>query len=143
MHSFHHGGGHGFNAYGGNNHGNGDFTSRRHNSAGNFSSYAKSFEHTSYDDYGGCRSVNAKYDYYEHSRMINFEDSSKDEDGRLAYKSIKTINIFPCNSYLFFEIYFKEVKLFSLVFMENGYEFYFLHCLGSLLEKKHFLEFHS
>ncbi|KAI5671898.1 hypothetical protein M9H77_12262 [Catharanthus roseus] len=30
MHSFHHGGGNGFNAYGGNNHGNGDFTSRRH-----------------------------------------------------------------------------------------------------------------
>ncbi|KAI5664093.1 hypothetical protein M9H77_23416 [Catharanthus roseus] len=30
MHSFHHGGGKGFNAYGGNNHGNGNFTPRRH-----------------------------------------------------------------------------------------------------------------
>ncbi|KAI5672853.1 hypothetical protein M9H77_13217 [Catharanthus roseus] len=30
MHSFHYDGGYRFNAYGGNNHGNGDFTSRRH-----------------------------------------------------------------------------------------------------------------
>ncbi|KAI5663029.1 hypothetical protein M9H77_22352 [Catharanthus roseus] len=29
----------------------------------------------------------------------NFEDPSKDEDGKLAYKSIKTINFFPSNSY--------------------------------------------
>ncbi|KAI5676478.1 hypothetical protein M9H77_07428 [Catharanthus roseus] len=38
----------------------------------------------------------------------NFEDSSKDEDGKLAYKFIKSINFFPSNSYLSFDIYFKE-----------------------------------
>ncbi|KAI5676589.1 hypothetical protein M9H77_07539 [Catharanthus roseus] len=75
--------------------------------------------------------------------LNNFDDSSKDEAGKLAYKSIKTINFFPSNDYLFFEIYFKEIKLFSHVFMENGYEFYFLHSLGTLLEKKDFLEFNS
>ncbi|KAI5651021.1 hypothetical protein M9H77_37026 [Catharanthus roseus] len=52
MHNFHHGGGNGFNGYGGNNHRNGNFTPKRHNGLGNFSSYARSFEHTSYDDYG-------------------------------------------------------------------------------------------
>ncbi|KAI5678832.1 hypothetical protein M9H77_09782 [Catharanthus roseus] len=52
IHNFHHGGGNGFNAYGGNNHGNGDFISTRHNGVINFSSYAKSFEHTSYYNYG-------------------------------------------------------------------------------------------
>ncbi|KAI5652478.1 hypothetical protein M9H77_29665 [Catharanthus roseus] len=53
MHNFHHGGDNGFNAYGGNNHRNENFISKRHNGVGNFSSYAKSFEHTSYDDYMG------------------------------------------------------------------------------------------
>ncbi|KAI5663878.1 hypothetical protein M9H77_23201 [Catharanthus roseus] len=47
----------------------------------------------------------------------NFEDSSKDEGGKHAYKSIQTINFFPSNSYLSFEIYFKEIKLFSLAWM--------------------------
>ncbi|KAI5667462.1 hypothetical protein M9H77_17315 [Catharanthus roseus] len=51
MPSFHLGGGNGFNAYSGNNHGNRDFTSRRHFGVGNFSSYDTSFEHTPYDDY--------------------------------------------------------------------------------------------
>ncbi|KAI5676004.1 hypothetical protein M9H77_06954 [Catharanthus roseus] len=37
MHNFYHSGGNGFNAYGGNNHGNGNFTSKRHNRVGNFS----------------------------------------------------------------------------------------------------------
>ncbi|KAI5676625.1 hypothetical protein M9H77_07575 [Catharanthus roseus] len=41
----------------------------------------------------------------------NFEDSGKDERGKLTYKSIKTINFFPSNSYLSFEIYFKEIKV--------------------------------
>ncbi|KAI5681645.1 hypothetical protein M9H77_02873 [Catharanthus roseus] len=77
MHSFHHGGSNGFNAYGQNNHGNGNFTHNKHVGVGNFSFYAKSFEHTSYDDYG---------DY-----------------GR----------------------------------------FYFLNSLGTLLEKKYFMEFNS
>ncbi|KAI5652995.1 hypothetical protein M9H77_30182 [Catharanthus roseus] len=31
--------------------------------------------------------------------VLNFEDSSKDKGGKLAYKSIKTINFFPSNSY--------------------------------------------
>ncbi|KAI5681709.1 hypothetical protein M9H77_02937 [Catharanthus roseus] len=73
----------------------------------------------------------------------NFEDSSKDEGGKLSYKYIKTISSFPSNSYLSFEIYFKEIKLFSLVFMENEYQFYFLNSLGILLEKKQFIEFNS
>ncbi|KAI5668307.1 hypothetical protein M9H77_18160 [Catharanthus roseus] len=70
------------------------------------------------------------------------KNSSKDEDGKLAYKSIKTMNFFPSKPYLSFEIYFKEM-LFSLVFMKNGYQFYFLNSLGTLLEKKHFIEFNS
>ncbi|KAI5664554.1 hypothetical protein M9H77_23877 [Catharanthus roseus] len=73
----------------------------------------------------------------------NFEDSSKDEYGKIAYRSIKTINFFPSNSYFFFEIYFNEIKLFSFIFMENVYQFYFLNSLGTLLEKKHFIEFNS
>ncbi|KAI5681763.1 hypothetical protein M9H77_02991 [Catharanthus roseus] len=73
----------------------------------------------------------------------NFKNSSKDEGGKLVYKSIKNIKFFPSNSYLSFEIYFKEIKLFSLVFMENGYQFYFLNSLGTLLEKKQFIEFNS
>ncbi|KAI5663214.1 hypothetical protein M9H77_22537 [Catharanthus roseus] len=71
------------------------------------------------------------------------KDSSKDEGGKLAYKSIKTINFFSSNYYLSFEIYFKEIKLFSLVFMENGYQFYILNSLETLLEKKQFIEFNS
>ncbi|KAI5683016.1 hypothetical protein M9H77_04244 [Catharanthus roseus] len=66
----------------------------------------------------------------------DFEDSSKDEGGKLAYKSIKAINFFFSNSYLSFEIYFKEIKLFSLAFMENGYQFHFFNSLGTLLERK-------
>ncbi|KAI5681990.1 hypothetical protein M9H77_03218 [Catharanthus roseus] len=76
-------------------------------------------------------------------RFHKRKDSSRDEGGKLAYKSIKTINFFPSNSYLSFEIYFKDIKLFSLVFMENGYQFYFLKSLGTLLEKKYLIEFNS
>ncbi|KAI5672270.1 hypothetical protein M9H77_12634 [Catharanthus roseus] len=72
-HNFHHGGGNGFNAYGGNNHGNGNFTPRRHVGVCNFSSYAKSFEHTSYDDYGGYGRNNTRYDNYEHSPYDCYE----------------------------------------------------------------------
>ncbi|KAI5681185.1 hypothetical protein M9H77_02412 [Catharanthus roseus] len=60
MYNFHHGGSSGFNVYGGNNTGNGRFTAKRHNGVGNFSSYAKSFEQTSYNDYGGKEHINAK-----------------------------------------------------------------------------------
>ncbi|KAI5666991.1 hypothetical protein M9H77_16844 [Catharanthus roseus] len=42
--------------------------------------------------------------------MQNFEDPSKDEDGKLTCKSIKTLNFFPSKSYLIFEIYFMEIK---------------------------------
>ncbi|KAI5664138.1 hypothetical protein M9H77_23461 [Catharanthus roseus] len=49
----------------------------------------------------------------------NFEDSRKNGGGKLAYKSIKTINFFPSNSYLSFEIYFKEIKLFSLKLLDG------------------------
>ncbi|KAI5667943.1 hypothetical protein M9H77_17796 [Catharanthus roseus] len=57
MHNFHHCGGNVVNAYGGSNHENGNFIPRRHVRVGNFSSYAKSTEHTSYDDYGGVAKV--------------------------------------------------------------------------------------
>ncbi|KAI5649625.1 hypothetical protein M9H77_35630 [Catharanthus roseus] len=36
-----------------------------------------------------------------------------------------------------------KIHLFSLVFMENGYQFYFLNSIGTLPEKKHFIEFNS
>ncbi|KAI5664081.1 hypothetical protein M9H77_23404 [Catharanthus roseus] len=57
MHNFHHGDGNGFNAYVRNNHGNGNFTSKRYNGVGNFSSDAKPYGHTSYDDYGGYEEI--------------------------------------------------------------------------------------
>ncbi|KAI5677498.1 hypothetical protein M9H77_08448 [Catharanthus roseus] len=126
MYNSHHGD-NGVNAYGGNNHGNGVFISKIYVRVGSFSFYAKSYGHTSYDDYGG-------YDRDVVVFMIVMKDSSKDEVGKLAYKSIQTINFFPSNSYLSFEIYFKETKLFSLVFMENGYQFYFLNSLGTFRE---------
>ncbi|KAI5664061.1 hypothetical protein M9H77_23384 [Catharanthus roseus] len=77
VHNFYHDGGNGVNAYGGSNHVHGDFisrvrddyenfTARRHVEVANFSSYAKSFKPTSYDDYRGYERVNARYDYYEH-----------------------------------------------------------------------------
>ncbi|KAI5652874.1 hypothetical protein M9H77_30061 [Catharanthus roseus] len=66
MHNFYHGGGNGFPAYGGNNHGYGNFTPKRHNGVCNFSSYANCFEHTSYDDYGNYGRVNTRYDNFEH-----------------------------------------------------------------------------
>ncbi|KAI5648951.1 hypothetical protein M9H77_34956 [Catharanthus roseus] len=72
MHNCYHGGGNGVNAYGGSNHGHGsfmfrghdsygNFTPKRYNGVGNFSSYAKSYGHTSYNDYWGYERVNAKY----------------------------------------------------------------------------------
>ncbi|KAI5653057.1 hypothetical protein M9H77_30244 [Catharanthus roseus] len=61
MHGFHHAGGNGLNAYGGNKHGNGNFIPRRHVGVGNFSSYTKSYGHTFYDDYGGYDRVNTTY----------------------------------------------------------------------------------
>ncbi|KAI5676593.1 hypothetical protein M9H77_07543 [Catharanthus roseus] len=67
------------------------------------------------------------------SILMNFKDSSKDEEGKLAYKSMKTINFFPSNSCSCFEIYLEEIKLFSLVLRENGYEFYLLNSLDPLM----------
>ncbi|KAI5653316.1 hypothetical protein M9H77_30503 [Catharanthus roseus] len=84
MHKFHHGGCNGFNAYGRNNLGNGDFTPRRHNTVGNFSSYAKSYGHTSYDDYGATTEIMLNMNILSIVLMINFEDSSKDEDAKLT-----------------------------------------------------------
>ncbi|KAI5652276.1 hypothetical protein M9H77_29463 [Catharanthus roseus] len=51
-----------------------NFTPRRHVGVRNFSSYAKSYGHTSYDDYGGYDRDNAKYDYYEHSPYDCYEE---------------------------------------------------------------------
>ncbi|KAI5652566.1 hypothetical protein M9H77_29753 [Catharanthus roseus] len=72
MLNFYHGGDNGVNAYGINNHRDGNFISRGHDGRGKFnpkickgvgnvSSYAKSYRHTSCDDYGGYEGVNAKY----------------------------------------------------------------------------------
>ncbi|KAI5664506.1 hypothetical protein M9H77_23829 [Catharanthus roseus] len=36
-----------------------------------------------------------------------------------------------------------EIKLFSIVFMEHGYGFYFLNSLGTLLDKKQVIELNS
>ncbi|KAI5672256.1 hypothetical protein M9H77_12620 [Catharanthus roseus] len=171
MHNFHYGGASGVNAYSGNNLGNGNFTPKIHNGIGNFSSYAKSYGHTSYDDYGvliekqesekeelrekeivafeKCEKVNFytnETNSFFASELLcvqNFEDSGKDEGGKLAYKSIKTINFLSSNSYLSFEIYLKEIKLFSLVFMENGYQSHLLNSLRTLLGMKEFIEFNS
>ncbi|KAI5649993.1 hypothetical protein M9H77_35998 [Catharanthus roseus] len=74
MHIFYHGGGNGFNAYGGNNHRNGNFTSRTHVGAGNFSSYAKSFEHTSYDDYGDHALRFGEVKRMEYFQYIHFKN---------------------------------------------------------------------
>ncbi|KAI5681786.1 hypothetical protein M9H77_03014 [Catharanthus roseus] len=70
MHNFHHGGGTEVNDYGGNNHGNGNFTQKRYNGVRNFYSHAKSYRHISYDDYACYDRHNAKYAYYEHSLMM-------------------------------------------------------------------------
>ncbi|KAI5676932.1 hypothetical protein M9H77_07882 [Catharanthus roseus] len=59
-HNFDHCGGNGINAYGGNDH-----------SVGNFSSYAKSYDHNSYDNSRGYERVNDKYD--EHSPYDYYE----------------------------------------------------------------------
>ncbi|KAI5664047.1 hypothetical protein M9H77_23370 [Catharanthus roseus] len=45
----------------------------------------------------------APHEIYEEQKKLKekiFKDSSKDKEGKLAYKSIKTINFFPFNSYL-------------------------------------------
>ncbi|KAI5672705.1 hypothetical protein M9H77_13069 [Catharanthus roseus] len=61
-------------------------------------------------------------------------------EGRLGYNSSKTISFFPSKSYLCFEIYFKEIKLFSFVIIESGDHFIFFNSLGKSLENKYFLE---
>ncbi|KAI5672122.1 hypothetical protein M9H77_12486 [Catharanthus roseus] len=55
----------------------------------------------------------------------------------------QTISFFPSNSYLCFEIYFKEIKLFSLVFIEHRDRLTSLNSLGTYLEKRYFIEFNS
>ncbi|KAI5662952.1 hypothetical protein M9H77_22275 [Catharanthus roseus] len=73
----------------------------------------------------------------------SFGEPRKNKEERLGYNSIKTISFFPSNSYLCFEIYFKEIKLFSLVFIEHGDYFTFLNSLGTYLERRYFIEFNS
>ncbi|KAI5672871.1 hypothetical protein M9H77_13235 [Catharanthus roseus] len=73
MHNFHHGGGNAFNTYGGSNHENGNFITRRLVGVVYFSSYVKYFEHTSYDVYGGYGRDNAKCYNYEHSPYDCYE----------------------------------------------------------------------
>ncbi|KAI5672337.1 hypothetical protein M9H77_12701 [Catharanthus roseus] len=73
----------------------------------------------------------------------NFGEPSKNQEERLSYNSIKTISFFHFNSYLCFEIYFKEIKLFSLIFIEHGHHFTFLNSLGTYFERRYFIEFNS
>ncbi|KAI5652889.1 hypothetical protein M9H77_30076 [Catharanthus roseus] len=51
----------------------------------------------------------------------NFKDSSKDEGGKLAYKSIKTINFF---SYLRFEIILRKLSCFHLFLFKMNMNFF-------------------
>ncbi|KAI5672711.1 hypothetical protein M9H77_13075 [Catharanthus roseus] len=74
VYNFHYCGCNRVNAYGGTNNGNGNFTPKRHNGFGSFSSCAKSYRHTSYDNYGGYDIDDAKYDYYEHSPYDCYEE---------------------------------------------------------------------
>ncbi|KAI5661585.1 hypothetical protein M9H77_20908 [Catharanthus roseus] len=50
----------------------------------------------------------------------NFGEPSKNQERRLGYNSIKTISFFPSNSYLCFEIYFKEIKTSPFKGREDG-----------------------
>ncbi|KAI5682375.1 hypothetical protein M9H77_03603 [Catharanthus roseus] len=75
--------------------------------------------------------------------LDNFGEPSKNQEGRLDDNSIKTLSFFPSNYYLCFKIYFKEIKLFSLVFIEHGDHFTFLNALGTYLERRYFIEFNS
>ncbi|KAI5681737.1 hypothetical protein M9H77_02965 [Catharanthus roseus] len=89
------------------------------------------------------------YEGYDHSAhthdgslvLMNFGEPSKNQKGRLGYKSIKIISFFPSNSYLCFEIYFKEIKLFSLLFIKRGNHFTFLNSIGTYLERRYFIKF--
>ncbi|KAI5650346.1 hypothetical protein M9H77_36351 [Catharanthus roseus] len=73
----------------------------------------------------------------------NFGELSKIQEERLGYNSLKTISFFPFNFYLFFLDYFKEIKLFSLIFIEYGDHFTFLNSVGTYFERKYFIEFNS
>ncbi|KAI5653437.1 hypothetical protein M9H77_30624 [Catharanthus roseus] len=70
-----------------------------------------------------------------------FWRAKQESRGRLSYNSIKIISFFPSNSYLCFEIYFKEIKLFSLGFIEHRDHFTFLKSLGTDLERRYFIGF--
>ncbi|KAI5677509.1 hypothetical protein M9H77_08459 [Catharanthus roseus] len=109
MHNFHHGGDSRFNDFGGNNHGNPNFTPRRHFRDGNFSSYAKSFENTSYDNYGGYGKVNTRYDNYEH----RVEDKGRNLEKELGnYLKDLAINLSLNPSLICSEVSFVELELF-------------------------------
>ncbi|KAI5664569.1 hypothetical protein M9H77_23892 [Catharanthus roseus] len=73
----------------------------------------------------------------------NFGEPNKNQERRLGYNSIRTISFFTSNSYLCFEIYFKEIKLFSLVFIEHGDHFTLLNSLGTYLKRRYIIEFNS
>ncbi|KAI5667707.1 hypothetical protein M9H77_17560 [Catharanthus roseus] len=71
------------------------------------------------------------------------ENQARIKRKRLGYNSLKIISFFPSNSYLCFGIYFKEIKLFSVVFIEHGDLFTFHNPLGAYLERRYFVEFDS
>ncbi|KAI5675933.1 hypothetical protein M9H77_06883 [Catharanthus roseus] len=82
------------------------------------------------------------YDHSAHTHA-NFGEPSKNHEERIVYNSIKTISFFSSNSYLCFEIYFKEIKLFSLDFIEHGDHFIFFNSLGTYLERRYLIESNS
>ncbi|KAI5663375.1 hypothetical protein M9H77_22698 [Catharanthus roseus] len=92
-------------AYGGSNHGHGNFISRghdgyenftpkRHNEVGNFSSYAKSNGRTSYNDYGGYDRDNAKHDYYEHSPYDCYEEYCHSYGREVYFENLYDENVY-------------------------------------------------
>ncbi|KAI5653026.1 hypothetical protein M9H77_30213 [Catharanthus roseus] len=73
----------------------------------------------------------------------NSGEPSNNQEGKLVYNSIKTLSFFPSNFYLCFENEFKEIKLFSLVFIEHRDHFPFLYSHGTFIERRYFIEFNS
>ncbi|KAI5681843.1 hypothetical protein M9H77_03071 [Catharanthus roseus] len=126
MHSFHHSGGNGFNAHGWNNLGNENFTQTEHFEYGKEKeSELENSEIVKENECSTEKQENEKEQQRE-KEIVKIENSSKDEGGNLLYKSIKTINFLCSNSYLSFEIYFKDIKVDECHFNIANYVSYVL-----------------
>ncbi|KAI5653471.1 hypothetical protein M9H77_30658 [Catharanthus roseus] len=75
--------------------------------------------------------------------IVEFWRTKQESRGKTCYNSLKIISFFPSNFYLCFEIYFKEIKLFLLAFVEHGDRFTSLNSLGTYLERRYYIEFNS